>query len=107
MLQLTKDMADGGKNLRTFDGIPWVWCELANFGGNTGPVSYTHLDVYKRQGWKGNVIPQQIHAVDIRKTVTSVPSSIRMLGVGRWQVDFLILQARVDKIQAGIVHGKG
>lgn len=36
VLQLTKDMADGGKNLRTFDGIPWVWCELANFGGNTG-----------------------------------------------------------------------
>lgn len=36
VLQLTKDMADGGKNLRTFDGIPWVWCELSNFGGNTG-----------------------------------------------------------------------
>lgn len=36
VLQLTKDMAGGGKNLRTFDGIPWVWCELANFGGNTG-----------------------------------------------------------------------
>lgn len=36
VLQLTKDMADGGKNLRTFNGIPWVWCELANFGGNTG-----------------------------------------------------------------------
>lgn len=35
VLQLTKDMADGGKNLRTFDGIPWVWCELSNFGGNT------------------------------------------------------------------------
>ena len=28
VLQLTKDMADGGKNLRTFDGIPWVWCCL-------------------------------------------------------------------------------
>lgn len=36
VLQLTKDMANGGKNLRTFDGIPWVWCELSNFGGNTG-----------------------------------------------------------------------
>lgn len=36
VLQLTKDMAGGGKNLRTFDGIPWVWCELSNFGGNTG-----------------------------------------------------------------------
>ena len=36
VLQLTKDMANGGKNLRTFNGIPWVWCELANFGGNTG-----------------------------------------------------------------------
>ena len=36
VLQLTKDMVNGGKNLRTFDGIPWVWCELANFGGNTG-----------------------------------------------------------------------
>ena len=35
VLQLTKDMAGGEKNLRTFDGIPWVWCELANFGGNT------------------------------------------------------------------------
>lgn len=36
VLQLTKDLAGGGKNLRTFDGIPWIWCELANFGGNTG-----------------------------------------------------------------------
>lgn len=36
VLQLTKDLANGGKGLRTFDGIPWVWCELANFGGNTG-----------------------------------------------------------------------
>lgn len=36
ILQLTKDLANGGKGLRTFDGIPWVWCELANFGGNTG-----------------------------------------------------------------------
>ncbi|MCD8060790.1 MAG: alpha-N-acetylglucosaminidase [Akkermansiaceae bacterium] len=36
VLQLTKNMASGGKNLRTFDGIPWVWCELSNFGGNTG-----------------------------------------------------------------------
>ena len=25
VLQLTKDMANGGKNLRTFNGIPWVW----------------------------------------------------------------------------------
>ena len=65
------------------------------------------MEAFRHDGWKGNVIPQQIHAVDIRKTVTSVPSSIRMLGVGRWQVDFLILHARLDKIQAGIVHGKG
>lgn len=36
VLQLTKDLANGGKGLRTFDGVPWVWCELANFGGNTG-----------------------------------------------------------------------
>lgn len=36
VLQLTKNMANGGRNLRTYEGIPWVWCELANFGGNTG-----------------------------------------------------------------------
>lgn len=36
VLQLTMDLANGGKELKTFDGAPWVWCELANFGGNTG-----------------------------------------------------------------------
>lgn len=36
VLQLTKDMANGGKNLKTFEDIPWLWCELSNFGGNTG-----------------------------------------------------------------------
>lgn len=25
-----------GERLKDFNGIPWVWCELANFGGNTG-----------------------------------------------------------------------
>lgn len=36
VLQLTRDLANGGKGLRVFDNTPWVWCELANFGGNTG-----------------------------------------------------------------------
>lgn len=36
VLQLTLDLANGGKGLKTFDDVPWVWCELANFGGNTG-----------------------------------------------------------------------
>lgn len=36
ILQLTKNMHNGGANLKTFEGMPWVWCELANFGGNTG-----------------------------------------------------------------------
>ncbi len=37
VLQLSKNMQkDGAKHLRTFGETPWVWCELANFGGNTG-----------------------------------------------------------------------
>lgn len=48
VLNLTKNLADGGKHLRTFDGIPWVWCELANFGGNSG--MYGGLPLLARLG---------------------------------------------------------
>lgn len=48
VLQLTCNMAQGGRNLRTFEGIPWVWCELANFGGNTG--MYGGLPLLSRLG---------------------------------------------------------
>lgn len=61
VLQLTKDLANGGKSLRTFDGIPWIWCELSNFGGNTGlyggvPLLSrlgSDLDRYRDQGLRG------------------------------------------------------
>ncbi len=40
VLHLTKNQANGGKNQRTYGNakgqITFVWCELANFGGNTG-----------------------------------------------------------------------
>lgn len=36
VLNLTQNLHQGTKNMRTFNGIPWVWCELSNFGGNTG-----------------------------------------------------------------------
>ncbi|QQL44102.1 alpha-N-acetylglucosaminidase [Sulfuriroseicoccus oceanibius] len=36
VLQLSRNMRDGnnGAPLRTFQGRPWLWAELANFGGN-------------------------------------------------------------------------
>ncbi|MEG2969842.1 MAG: alpha-N-acetylglucosaminidase [Akkermansia sp.] len=36
ILNLTKNLTNHKGGLRTFNGIPWVWCELANFGGKTG-----------------------------------------------------------------------
>lgn len=33
---LVGDMQNGHVYNRSFDGIPWVWCELLNFGGNHG-----------------------------------------------------------------------
>lgn len=38
ILQLARNMRDGdnGTPLRTFNGRPWVWGELANFGGKQG-----------------------------------------------------------------------
>ncbi|MDO5462867.1 MAG: alpha-N-acetylglucosaminidase TIM-barrel domain-containing protein [bacterium] len=33
---LVGDMQYGNAYNRSFDGIPWVWCELLNFGGNHG-----------------------------------------------------------------------
>lgn len=38
VLQLCRDLRNGndGSSLRTYDGIPWLWCELANFGGKNG-----------------------------------------------------------------------
>ncbi len=38
VLQLCRDMKEGnnGAPLRTYDGKPWVWGELANFGGKVG-----------------------------------------------------------------------
>lgn len=33
---LVGDMQNGHTYNRGFDGIPWVWCELLNFGGNHG-----------------------------------------------------------------------
>ena len=57
-------------------------------------------------GRQGNIVSQQVHAVDIRKAVTSVPG-IGMLRVGRWQVDFLMLHARLDKKRRVNVHATG
>ncbi|RYX82026.1 alpha-N-acetylglucosaminidase [bacterium] len=38
VLQLCRDMKEGtnGAPLRTYDGMPWLWGELANFGGKVG-----------------------------------------------------------------------
>lgn len=36
ILNLVKDMHGGDAPGRDFGGIPWLWCELANFGGNDG-----------------------------------------------------------------------
>jgi alpha-N-acetylglucosaminidase len=38
VLQLCRDMSAGtnGGSLRTYDGMPWLWCELLNFGGKQG-----------------------------------------------------------------------
>lgn len=36
ILNLVKDMHAGGAPGRDFRGLPWIWCELSNFGGNTG-----------------------------------------------------------------------
>lgn len=37
ILQLCRDMSEGTNgNLRTYQGRPWLWSELANFGGNHG-----------------------------------------------------------------------
>lgn len=36
ILNLVKDMHAGGAQGRDFRGLPWIWCELSNFGGNTG-----------------------------------------------------------------------
>ncbi len=52
VLHLTKDQANGGTNQRTYGNqagtIPFVWCELANFGGNTG--MYGGLPLLSRLG---------------------------------------------------------
>ncbi len=52
VLHLTKDQANGGSNQRTYGNaagnIPFVWCELANFGGNTG--MYGGLPLLSRLG---------------------------------------------------------
>ena len=38
------------------DGTLEAFCQLADYPAEPGPVSYTHLDVYKRQsrhrGWR-------------------------------------------------------
>lgn len=36
ILNLVKDMHAGGALGRDFRGLPWIWCELSNFGGNNG-----------------------------------------------------------------------
>ena len=33
---LVKDQVNGQRYNRSFKGVPWVWCELLNFGGNHG-----------------------------------------------------------------------
>ena len=33
---LVKDQVNGQRYNRSFQGVPWVWCELLNFGGNHG-----------------------------------------------------------------------
>lgn len=36
ILRLVKNMSTGDSGFRDFRGIPWLWCELSNFGGKTG-----------------------------------------------------------------------
>lgn len=36
ILRLVKDLNAGDAGWRDFRGIPWLWCELANFGGKSG-----------------------------------------------------------------------
>lgn len=36
VLNLTKNLSDRAISIRDFADIPCLWCELANFGGNTG-----------------------------------------------------------------------
>lgn len=36
ILRLVKNMSTGDRGFRDFRGIPWLWCELSNFGGKTG-----------------------------------------------------------------------
>lgn len=38
VLQLSRDIRNDndGSSLRTYDGMPWLWCEVANFGGKNG-----------------------------------------------------------------------
>lgn len=36
ILVLERDMANGHHSARSFGEVPWLWCELLNFGGNHG-----------------------------------------------------------------------
>lgn len=33
ILALVKDQSEGHRYRRAFDGLPWLWCEVVNFGG--------------------------------------------------------------------------
>lgn len=45
---LVKNQATGQHYKRRFDDVPWVWCELLNFGGNHG--LYGGMEMLKRFG---------------------------------------------------------
>ena len=45
---LVKDQVNGQRYRRQFANVPWVWCELLNFGGNHG--LYGGVNVLKRLG---------------------------------------------------------
>ena len=45
---LVKNQADGQRYTRSFAKVPWVWCELLNFGGNHG--LYGGMNMLKQLG---------------------------------------------------------
>ena len=61
ILQLARDLKNGnnGGPLRTYDGFPWLYCEVANFGGKIGLYGgiplMSNLSSFLRDTAKGDV----------------------------------------------------
>ena len=58
----------GGKTLedtiKAMDNVPGMMTEFSNALGSFTPVSYTHLDVYKRQPVQGTQARQAVRLAD-------------------------------------------